>query len=408
MKGLPGVGKIWVIFIQELRILFRDKQALGLLFLMPLALIIFLTLALQDVYLAKVGSSVSLKIVTHQECRDPHEICAQFIAEMSRLQNKVSVMREEDENSKAQITLLLPPQIEATLEALKNGKTLKENEQIQLIFDPVLDHSLRSLVHSHLLAALQGVLIEQVHNELKKMEKSGGAPVLPTDILPNLSHFEGLVKEQAMGGMVLPNPIQQSVPAWALFGMFFIVIPISSSMIRDRNLGIFKRLLSFPVSRADLLIGKILPFLTINFLQFGLMFAVGVFILPHLTHLNLNLEFSLWGLAAVTLISSLAATSYGLMVSCLSKTQEQASAFGALSVVILAVLGGVMIPRLVMPDFMQSLSQISPLYWGMEAYYDVILRKTEILVWIKKLGVLSLFSAVCGGVSLLHFRWNDV
>ena len=89
-----------------------------------------------------------------------------------------------------------------------------------------------------------------------------------------------LVIERAIGGQVLPNPIHQTVPAWALFGMFFILIPLSNSLARDRRLGIFKRLLSFPVTAADILAGKIVPYFLINVVQFALMFGVGLFILP--------------------------------------------------------------------------------------------------------------------------------
>ena len=404
--------KVPVIFLHELKILLKDKQAIGLLFVMPLALIIFLTLALQDVYQMKFGKTVELEIVSGQSCGAPHGMCSRLVSEMKRFQYKLSVTKGTTPSPKARMALILPRNIEDTVEHLKEGKTLRENEQVQLVFDPTLDQSLRSLVQGHLLLALQAVLIDQVHDEMTKMAKeevgNGGSSRIPSETIPNVSRFEGLVRERAVGGMQLPNPIQQTVPAWALFGMFFIVIPISSSMIRDRNLGIFKRLLSFPVSKTELLMGKILPFILINFLQFSLMFAVGVFILPRFTHLNLSLNFSLWGVLVVTVVSTLAATGYGLMVSCLSKTQEQAAAFGALSVVILAVLGGVMIPRLVMPEFMQNISQLSPLYWGLEAYYDVILRKATALVLVRKLTVLFVFSMVCASVSLLRFRWNEV
>ena len=54
----------WVIFCNELKILFKDKQALALLFVMPLALIVFLTLAMRDVYQSKVDAHVAKTIAS--------------------------------------------------------------------------------------------------------------------------------------------------------------------------------------------------------------------------------------------------------------------------------------------------------------------------------------------------------
>ena len=396
--------KIAILFTHELRILFADRQAIALLFVMPLAFIVFLTLALQDVYLAKVGKTVNLEVVSDVSCDVEKNVCTQLVAEMQRFQYQIRVVKTLDETHNFDMVLILPRKIEDTIAALKKGTKLLEEQQIQLRFDPTLDQSFRALVQSHLLLALQAVLIERFQEEMKVIAKGR----VPVGKVANVSRFAGLVVERAFGGAVLPNPIQQTVPAWALFGMFFIVIPLSGSMIRDRRLGIFKRLLSFPVTRAHLLLGKVSAFLLINILQFCIMFAVGVFVLPRLTHLQLTLDFNLWSVFAVTVASALAATGYGLMVSCLANTPEQASAFGALSVVILAIIGGVMIPRFVMPGFMQDLAQFSPLYWGLDAYQDVIVRKAEFLVAAPKIGILLGFALVCGWISMRFFRWNEV
>lgn len=398
------MGKAFILVVQELKILFKDRQALGLLFIMPLTLIIFLTLALRDVYLAKVGYRAKLLVVVGQNCDKPKSICTQILDQFRKFDYDISVSGQTPNTLRDPVTLIFPEDVEKTTKRLKAGENLEEKDKIQLIFDPTLDQSFRALVEGNLLASLQSVFIEQIHSELANLKKKAG---INLGKIPDLGHFKGLVLEKAWGGVVLPNPIQQMVPAWALFGMFFIVIPLSNSVIRDRRLGVFKRLLSFPVRRGHLIIGKILPFLLINIIQFALMFSVGVFILPKLTNLNLPLDFNFLGIAVVTLVCALASTSYGLMISSLCKTSEQASAFGSLSVVILAVLGGVMIPRFVMPDFMQQLSALSPLYWGLDAYQDLIVRKTSLAIIEKKILVLLGFSGVCLLISRLKFRWSE-
>lgn len=400
------MGKVLLLVFHELRLLLKDRQALGLLFVMPLVFIVFLTLALQDVYLAKVGKKVQFEFVAGKQCAVKDSICASLLAELERMQYDIQVT--ETAAFKRQLTLILPENIAATVDLIKRDKPLEAKDKLQMVFDPTLDQSVRALVEANLLLALQSVMIEQVHKEIgdvqRKLGGRGGSKQLA---VADVNHFSGLIEERATNGTILPNPIQQTVPAWALFGMFFIVIPMANSMIRDRKLGVFKRLLSFPVLRGQLLAGKILPFLLLNILQFALMFGVGVFLLPRITSLSLVLDFSYWSLLAVTTACAFAATSYGLMVSCLAKTAEQASAFGALSVVILAIMGGVMIPRFVMPDFMQKISMLSPLYWGLEAYLDIIVRKAQFAVAVNKIYVLLAFGLGCLIVARTRFRWSE-
>jgi ABC-2 type transport system permease protein len=395
-------------FIQEWKIVLRDRQALSLLFVMPLLLILFITLALKDLYLQKVGKSIDVQLVVPIN----DELSSSFEKELLRYDYKITKTKVLDRSLKSNLAILLPAELDDTVMRVKNGEQLPPDKQLQILFDPVLDQSLRSLVSSHLSLALQSVLIKQIDLELEAMNQRSLEKdpefKMPFDKIPNMAQFDGLVRQSAFDNQVLPNPIQQTVPAWTLFGMFFIVIPISNSLIRDRQYGIFKRLLSFPISKWQVLLGKTAPFVMINFFQFLLMFTVGFLVLPQLMGIQVNMGFRWDHLFLVTVACSLAATSFGLLVATFSKTNEQASAFGALSVVLLAVVGGVMIPRLLMPEFMRFIAQASPMYWGLEAYFDVLLRGTAGNSLFSKLLGLVGFAGLCYGVSLKRFRWGDL
>jgi ABC-2 type transport system permease protein len=73
-------------------------------------------------------------------------------------------------------------------------------------------------------------------------------------------------------------------------------------------------------------------------------------------------------------VIAIGATSYGMLIGTLFNTQAQGAVFGAISVIILAALGGIWVPTFVMPDFMQQVSSFSPLNWGLEIYYGLFLR----------------------------------
>ena len=80
--------KIFIIFFQELKILIKDRQALALLFVMPLALIVFLTLAMQDIYQAKIGRQILLNVVSNKPCDNEDSTCAMLIEKLKKFNYK--------------------------------------------------------------------------------------------------------------------------------------------------------------------------------------------------------------------------------------------------------------------------------------------------------------------------------
>lgn len=189
-----------------------------------------------------------------------------------------------------------------------------------------------------------------------------------------------------------PTAAQQNVPAWALFGMFFIVVPVSGALIRERQSGTFRRLMTMPISLAGLLAGKVIAYILVCMAQFVLMVAIGSFALPLLgtSGLVVGPEWPVVGIIALS--AALAATGYGIMVGVLARSYEQASVFGAVSIVIAAALGGIMIPVYVMPRSMQAVSVVSPLAWGLNAFQDAFVREGTLRTVGPNLARLTLFS----------------
>ena len=109
-------------------------------------------------------------------------------------------------------------------------------------------------------------------------------------------------------------------------------------------------------------------------------------------------------LYAVALFSGLAAIGLGLLLGTIAKTQEQSAPFGSIMVVILAAIGGVWVPVFVMPKFMQLLSRISPMNWGLEAFYDVFLRNASFVKILPEISLLLLFFIVTLLISIIYNR----
>jgi ABC-2 type transport system permease protein len=208
---------------------------------------------------------------------------------------------------------------------------------------------------------------------------------------------------------VRPTSAQQNVPAWALFGMFFTVVPLSGSLVRERLSGTLRRLLALPISPLGLAVGKVCAYVTVCLGQFVLMLLVGWAVLPRFGATGLTVPPPQWpAVAVIALAAALAATGYGLMVGALARSQEQASMFGAVSVVIAAALGGIMVPVVAMPRVMQTLSVVSPLAWGLTGFQDIFVRNGTIRAAAPEALALTAFAAGTIGVASWALRGRRV
>ncbi|HEV8269453.1 MAG TPA: ABC transporter permease [Thermoanaerobaculia bacterium] len=204
----------------------------------------------------------------------------------------------------------------------------------------------------------------------------------------------------------IPNIVQQNVPGWTLFGVFFVAQQLALSLLEEKRSGTFRRLLASPAPRAAILLGKLVPYLLLNLAQVTLMFAAGVFLLPRLGAPALSLGTHPFALLAVSVAASLAATGLGLLLASLANTQEQLGGFGTLVVLTMAALGGVMVPRFAMPASMQRLGLFTPHAWALTAYQDVLVLGHGLVQILPAVGALLAFAVVFFGVALVKFRWE--
>ena len=156
--------------------------------------------------------------------------------------------------------------------------------------------------------------------------------------------------------------------------MFFVVMPISSLFVVERREGTLARLVSLRVPFSMLLLGKVGPYFVVNLAQAALMLLAGRTLVPWFGGETLALPARWDLLAAVTACTSFAAIGWGIFVAVCSRTLEQATVIGGVGNILAAAVGGIMVPRFVMPEAMQKLSEASPMAWALDGFHAVILR----------------------------------
>jgi ABC-2 type transport system permease protein len=209
------------------------------------------------------------------------------------------------------------------------------------------------------------------------------------------------VAPEAYSRKEYPTSAEQNVPGYTIFGLFFIVQVLATSMLSEKQDGTFCRLMVAPLPRTAMLLGKLLPFYIVNLIQVASMFAIGHFVF------NMSLGHAPLAMVMITLATAAAATGLGLLVATLGKTPEQIGGFSTMLALTLAALGGMMVPVFSMPEFMQKISKISPHNWALSGYQDVIVRGLGLAdVWLEA-GVLGGFALVFFLFAVWRFRFQD-
>jgi ABC-2 type transport system permease protein len=132
----------------------------------------------------------------------------------------------------------------------------------------------------------------------------------------------------------------------------------------------------------------------INQLQLYIMILVGVFIVPLFGGDRLDINIDFLALFVISTSISFGAIGFAIFLSTLMKSIEQASIVGALSGVIMGAVGGIMIPKLVMPPLMQDMTILSPMSWGLEGMLDVFVRELGVQSVLFDSSVLVLFGII--------------
>ncbi len=288
------------------------------------------------------------------------------------------------------------------------SREIRDSLYIRMYFDPVTKPTYRMSVSFALDKLITFSSSKVLVERLSKMgiaaadTTNDSAAVTTPEKQPTENFekiFKGLgIKEHVLSGKAehgsFINSVQHNVPAWAIFGMFFIVIPICGHLIREREEGSAVRVELIPGARRMVALGKIFFYTIVCTVQFALMFCVGIWLLPMLSLPALQLGAHAWVLIPVAIAIAVAATSYGYFVGAVFKTTNQAMPFGAISIVILSAMGGIWVPADIFSPAMQKLAMLSPLYWALDGVNHITLRNGDLWDVLPHIGVLAGFSTI--------------
>jgi ABC-2 type transport system permease protein len=390
--------KLEAIIKKEVLILFRDKIGLSILFIMPVILILVMTLIQDSAFKTINENGIPIVFVNNDQdllgnaiykglknsplCYLSDSISGQPASEES--------VRDAVADGKFLIGIVIPKGATEAIrlnvenmvnETLSSVDTLAMNKvdpfEITLYIDPVAKKSFVSSVtsnlHEFITEMKSQIMFQTFTDHVSEFIPDGGALPKNSYQKTQIIQYKEIYASDLIGESV-PTAVQHNVPAWTIFGMFFIVISVVGNVMKEKKEGSAFRLHTMPSSYLLLMNGKIIVYVVVCFIQFLLMLGVGVYILPLIGLPALHLGNSVLGVLVLALCTSFAATGFGVLVGTLASSEQQGAILGSLSILLLSAIGGILVPTYVMPEVMRKVSVISPLNWSLEGFYKLFLR----------------------------------
>lgn len=328
--------RFWPMFRKEFIQMKRDRLTLGIMIGVPIVQLLMFGYAIQtDV------RHIPTVVLDRSRTPESRDLIAAFENTGSfRIVDHVDDQPELDaaiERGRAQAGIIVPPEYARDL---GRGRTAT----VQVVIDASDPLSSQSA-----LAAAAGV--GQVRN-LGALETAADRTTLP---------FEVRIRPRYNPGLRSPNYI---VPG--LVGVILtltLVLITAMAIVRERERGTLEQLIVTPITKTELMLGKIAPYIGVGIVQMTAVLTLGRFVF------DVPLSGSLLLLYGVSLIFVIASLSFGLFISTMVKNQQQAMQVSFFFVMPNILLSGFMFPRAAMPALFQWFSLLLPL-----THYLLILR----------------------------------
>ena len=366
--------RIWVLLVKELIQMRRDPMTIGVTFLLPV------------IYLVVFGFAISTD-VRHQSTvvfdQSRSEESRNFLAAMTAsgyfdlryIAWSYDELNERIERGDAKIGVVFPPDL---VQEANAGRTVP----IQMIVD-----ASDSIASTSAVAAATGLGMQ-----VRPTAAHGASAAVPAYDVRIRAWYN-------------PDAVTSYYMLPALMGIILsitMVVMVSMSIVREREAGTLEQLLVTPLHVWELLIGKILPYIILGYIQTTIcvLIALAVFGVPLRGSILL-----LYGLTTLFLLASL---TMGLMIASLAQNQLQAGLMSIATLLPGFLLSGFMFPREAMPVFFQYLSLAIPMTHYIEILRMIFLKGGGIAALWDETAFLALFTLVFFGTAVRKFKRSVV
>ncbi len=422
--------KLGIAIKKELLLLLSDKVGLIIMFAMPLLMVFIITIIQDSAYKIVNENKISILIVNNDDGPAGSKLI-ELMGESSlfEMTQDDSIPKEKIKDEvleRDKLTALYIPNDFSDKLGQKAGQLggklfsdmgLKDEPEdtatkvlpgLVFVHDPIMQENFCYSV-VNIIGSFTGIIENQLM--VAQLYEEMGIDEVPEDMMKEmLTNKVNIEWQAATNSDKSPNPnsTQHNVPAWTIFAMFFMVVSLGSNVVKERVNGSFIRLKTMPSNFSLVLFSKMFVYLLVAIGQVAFIFSVGMLTFPSIGLPSLVLPDNFLAFAVIVVLTSLSAVSYAFMVGAWSKTQEQAGGFGAVSIIIFGALGGIWVPTFVMPGYMQTISNFSPMHWCLEGFYTLFLKGGSWTQLYSIILVLFAFIIVCQLAAFIKLRIEKI
>lgn len=333
---------------KEALIILSDIHSIGVLLILPVAFMLIMTFAMSGQSEDVVGK-INIKVIS-TENNLYNDAYQKYLTQQGF---KITPY----ENS-ADVVITLPDDFEKKILTGLSAKSI--SLQLGSTITPSMQPMVIQLVH----AALSKLRLHVYMLDVGDLDGQTSLTEQITEIDKSTN-----VEQYFLVNIIdqpLISPTLYSVPSWIIFGIYFIVLPVSITVINEQQNGTLIRLKTFPISTSHYFFTKVSAFCFLSAIQFIILTLIGIFIVPILTEQPL-ITIHHWPLYLFSaLIIAISANALAFIIAALVNSYEQAIVLGGGINILLAAISGFMVPMNIMPEVMTTIASWSPLYWSAE------------------------------------------
>jgi drug efflux transport system permease protein len=370
MKRQPFRG-LGAILFKEFIVVWRDPMTLFFMFFPPLIEMIAFGYALDN----DVKHMATI-ILNEDRTVESRQLIDRFVnTQTFRVVGEVQSLEEmksELRKGRAYVGIQIPPTFTRDVRAGRSA-------QVQLLVD-----GSNSTTALQALNTGMGVALTQ---SVESLLRETGRRDVPIDIRPQM----------------LYNPAMRS-PNFFVPGVIGVVLQIGTTvatamaLVRERERGTLEQLLVSPLSRAGLMLGKLVPYLCI-----GMAMAVILFLIMRFVF-DVPIVGNVVGMMFSTLVYVFALLSLGLLVGTKAENQMQALQMSMVFLLPSVFFSGFIFPRETMPWIFYALGALFPTTYFIALMRAIILRGAHFFEYWPNLAILILMSILLFVLCALRFR----
>lgn len=392
---------ILALIAKDLLIFRRDRTALALTFLLPLALGSVFGTAMSGI-MGGDSDSAPLRVGLAVEDRDQTGASRALVAALSAANGlDVDVVDDAErrvESGKRACAILIPKGYEAGVSVGRTPVLVLLRDPAQAISQQVVLFQLAPVLLQQRIAvegpglfdsalelldfpaagrpgasAVLRASFEDIQTLLLETPAANAAEAAPAasafDPLADLPGFLGLDVRDAAGNREDGPPrsagAAHAFSAMAVMMLLFTVVGAGGTLLQERNEGTLTRLQLTPAAGNAVLLGKLGSVGLIALLQLVVLFAFAglVYGVPVLADpLPLALVSCTWVLLAVGI---------GLFLAVVCRSQKQLEGLSTLIILVMSALGGAWFPREITPEWFRAVGSFLPVAWAMDAFHGI-------------------------------------